>query len=151
MSIEITNNVSGAIKVKGVTDAINNVEDYKEFLNLLPDYLDVEVPSGFSGVIVNSTAPSEDDKNKLWIKLDGSGNYSGSYLYTNGGWKPLYNLPPGQIIWMYGASNSIPEGFKLIETDDGVVPNSVAEILRGQYISNGAGGYSYFAVRYVGY
>lgn len=124
----------------------------QEFLTKYPDMLAVDIPSSLFGAVVSKDEPGEDGRDRLWVRRDGSGNYVGTYAFQAGKWRPVYNTVPGEIIWLYGDSNYVPEGFTLIQTgDDAVVDSTTAAALMARYVPLPTGGYSYFAVLFTGY
>lgn len=150
MSVVIQDVVRGALKVDNLPDRAC-FTSFEELLQALPTFLSVEVPTSVSGTLVSREPPSEDDRDKIWYRRNSSGAFVGTYAFQNGQWRPLYQFAPGQIIWMYGNSARVPEGFVLIQEGDTMLLSSVVNALKSTYISDGAGGYSYFAVRYVGF
>lgn len=122
-----------------------------DLLRALPDLLSVEVPSSTGSLVVSSSDPGEDQRGKLWLRTTNSGGIIGLYVFQGGKWNPFYQFAPGQVMWLYGDSANIPEGLLLIEAGDDVVPAPVVAHLVPQYLPNGGGGYSYFAVRYIGF
>lgn len=142
--------VTGAIKLNNLPDR-ECFRGWDDFIRRLPEFLSVEIPPSALGVIIGKDSPSEDDRDKIWYRRDASGAFLGIYAFQGGAWKPLYNIPTGQIIWLWGSSQSIPEGFTFIWTGDAVIPSNVVAGIIGQYIPDGSGHYSYFAVRYSGF
>ena len=57
-----------------------------------------------------------------------------------------------QIIWMFGNSTDIPDGFQLIDSN-APLPAAVRDKIISEYVetSQGSGVYTYFAVRWLGY
>lgn len=146
----ISDVVRGALKLNGLPDRLC-FTSWKDFILSLPDLLSVEVPASASNVIVGNEYPTTDDINKIWYRRDPSGNFIGIYAFQNGQWRLLYNYAPNEIIWMYGNSAVIPEGFVLIEQGDAVIISTVVNALRSQYVPLVGGGFAYFAVRFAGY
>jgi len=146
----ISDVIKGAIKLNQLPDRLK-YSSWIEFIKDLPNLLSVEVPTSVSGVIVGSSYPTETDRDKVWYRRDSAGNLIGTYAFQAGSWRPLYQLAPGQILWLYGDSSDIPEGFIMIDVGDPRIPALVVNTLMPQYIPNGSGGYEYFAVRWAGY
>jgi len=97
-------------------------------------------------VIYGDKTPSADDKDKMWARFDNSGNWLGWYAWQKGSWKRVYNYRSDQVIWLYGNSNNIPDGFQLLDGTAAGAPD-----LSPQFTANQSGGYSYYAVRWIGY
>lgn len=144
--------VRGVLKVDNLPERAC-FTSWQDFLEELPTFLTVELPTNVSGVVVGRDFPTDDDKDKVWFRRDPSGNFLGIYAFQNGAWRPFYNVTPGQVIWTIGDSDNVPDGFVLIETGDATIPSTVVEALMGQYISKagGGGGFVYFAMRFAGY
>ncbi len=141
--------VSGAIKLNSFPDRAC-FSSWGDFITQIPSFLSVEIPASISNVLVGTTQPTEDDREKLWLRRSTNGSFIGWYVFSAGAWAPFYNIPRNQVVWMFGDSSSIEGGFVFIDTGDPVIVSSVVTALKGQYIPNGVGGYSYFAVRYEG-
>lgn len=141
--------VRGALKLNGSIDRMC-FSSWKEFVQSIPNLFSVEVPKSVTNVTVGEAPPTEDSVDNVWFRRDSSGAILGIYVFQDGAWRQFYNLPPTQVVWMYGNSASLPDGFVLIDTGDPYVPSNVVTILKAQYIALG-GGYSYFAVRWEGY
>lgn len=150
MSAPVNVTITGAVKVKNVPErACFNT--WVDFVKSLEQYLSVEVPASISNVIIGTQNPSDSDKEKLWFRRATNGQFIGIYAFQDGAWRPFYFQPPGQVTWMYGNSNSIPEGFRLVTNPDPALPLEVAQALTAQYVPLSSGGFQYFAVIYVGF
>ncbi len=146
----ISDTVLGALKLTGLPDRMC-FTSWLEFVQALPELLSVEVPTSASNVLVGNDYPNADETNKIWYRRDPGGNFIGIYAFQNGQWRLLYNQVLNQISWLYGNSTTIPDGFILIEPGDSQLPSNVVSHLVAQYVPIPGGGYSFFAVRYVGY
>lgn len=146
----ISDVVRGALKLNGLPDR-ECFTSWLDFVQALPNLLSVEVPTSASNVIVGNDYPTADDTNKIWYRRDPAGNFIGIYAFQNGQWHPLYNYVANELIWMFGNSAAVPEGFLLVESGDAMIPSNVVNHLVAQYVPILGGGYSYYAVRYVGY
>lgn len=142
--------IKGAIKINGNLDR-QCFSSWREFLETLPNLLAVEVPRGASSLLVGREEPGEEDRNKLWARQDSNGAFLGLYAFQNGGWRPFYNYVQNEIIWMFGNSDTIPDGFTLVEVGDPVIPSSVVNAIRGQFIPGANNNFIYFAVKYTGF
>ena len=151
MSIVIRNTIRGALKLNGLVDR-ECFTSWQQFLESFPSLMSVEVPENFGGVIAQSAEPSDDDRGKLWLRLDASGNFLAPYVFQGGKWEVLYSFAPGQVIWMTGNSTQVPRGFLLIDTGDQTIPSQVVTQLKNLYLPGSGGGFfAYFAVRFVGF
>lgn len=63
-------------------------------LNAYVSKTQASLPINFTTVIVSSTAPSPDDRDKVWIRIDGAGRIIGTYLFSNGQWQPAFPSNP---------------------------------------------------------
>lgn len=52
------------------------------------------LPVNFTTVIVSMTAPAPDDRDKVWIKIDGAGRILGTFLFSNGLWQTIFPTNP---------------------------------------------------------
>ena len=123
---------------------------FQEFLKALQDFLIVEIPASVTNVIVSNQEPSTAQRGSVWFKFNNAGVFQGIYLFTNGAWNQM--LPaPNEVIWMYGSSDDIPEGFQLIDSDN---PNftapQITHIQTFFYPTPGTPPYEYFAVTFTG-
>jgi hypothetical protein len=51
----------------------------------------ITLPINFTTAIVSSTSPGPDDRDKIWIQVDGAGRYIATNLFSNGSWQT--NVP----------------------------------------------------------
>ena len=63
-------------------------------LGYLAQYLAVQLPTGYTQIIVSQTTPDPEDNDKIWLKVDGSGNPIGFLLFSGGVWTPI---APGNV------------------------------------------------------
>lgn len=150
MSDVIRETIRGALQIDGPIDR-DCFSSWQDFIAAIPRLISVEIPSDVGGVVVQQATPSEDDRQKLWLRLDNSGGFVGLFIFAKGKWQPYYAFVAGQIIWMTGNSASVPDGFSLVTKDVAGIPSTVVNALMSQYVPNGLGGYSYFAAIFVGY
>lgn len=121
-------------------------------VNDIAKYLGVVIPANITNIFLGSSSPTEDDRDKLWVKRDVNGRVDGLYVYTVGAWRPLYNFAPGQVIWIIGDSRKVPEGFKIIDVNNGLVTSSVRDRVESQYIKDSTNTYYiYYATLFVGF
>ncbi len=52
------------------------------------------LPINFTTVIVSTTAPGPDDRDKVWIRVDGAGRILGTFLFSNGQWQTIFPSSP---------------------------------------------------------
>ena len=128
-----------------------------EFIKSLVEILGVELPSSSNNrfVVVGHEVPESEDKGKLWVRTSRGGVFLGYYFFQDGEWQRIHNFRPDQVVWLFGDSRVIPEGFQLIDTGVGV-PSDIIDFLKKKYLVDTANStptqtvYRYFAVRYVG-
>lgn len=58
-------------------------------LQLLAEYLEISGLEDFNGVNYGSVEPDPADRDKAWLRTDGSGNFLGWYVWTGAGWTIL--------------------------------------------------------------
>lgn len=128
----------------------------EKFIEQLTHYLSVELdPTSLADfVLIGPQTPSEDDKNRLWIRLYSNGTFAGFYHFEGGKWTRISNHRPDEIVWFHGDSRSIPEGYRLIDGSLGTMTSSVREHIMSFYhqdlsVENSTV-YDYFACIYVG-
>lgn len=124
----------------------------KQLVESLTVTLDIATNTDF--VVIGHEVPSEDDKGRLWIRLQRNGSFLGFYLFVNGKWQRVFNRRSDEIIWMYGDSRNIPDGFQLVD-DSSPVPTDVKDHIMKQYlvdtsVNSATPVYRYFALTYVG-
>lgn len=149
----IRTTVRGAVKIDNLPDRAC-FTSWKDFIESLPNYLTIEVPTSITNVIISSNPPGEDDRDKLWLRRDNSGRALGFYTYQNGGWRPFdTSIVEGviNIKWVVGNSNDIPDGYALVDANSVGIPTNVIQALMAQYVPNISGGFSYFAIQYIGF
>ncbi len=128
-----------------------------DFVKLLTEILTVELSTSPNNefVIVGHQTPGEDDKGKLWIKLQINGSFQGFFFFQNGLWERIHNYRNDEVIWMQGDSRVIPKGFELIDGALGGIPTDVQQHILTFYLENttvvGSTVFKYFAVRYIGF
>lgn len=128
-----------------------------EFIKSLTKILGVNlfINPGNDFVVVGHQVPAPEDKGRLWVRLSRSGVFQGFYMFIGGLWKRVHNYRSDEIIWMYGDSRDIPDGFQLIN-ELSIVPSEVRNHVMTQYLTNTAAStptntvYSYFATIYIG-
>lgn len=128
-----------------------------DLLKLIEDIFTVELSAGVNNdfVVTGHQAPSEDDKNRLWVRKSRQGTFAGFYMFLNGAWRRIFNRRNDEVIWMQGDSRTIPEGFTLISETTGGITSDVRDHIMQYYledtsVSEASPVYKYFAVRYTG-
>jgi hypothetical protein len=58
-------------------------------LQLLSEYLEITGLENFAGVNYGSVEPDPADRDKAWLRTDGSGNFLGWYVWTGSAWTIL--------------------------------------------------------------
>lgn len=82
----------------------------------LPLYLRVnEAGMGNLDMInVGSATPGASESDKPWLQLDGAGRPIGWFVFFNGAWERVWDVPIGTIMPFNGTiSNAIPKGWAL--------------------------------------
>lgn len=149
----IENTTAGALKVLGLPERVC-YKSFKEFIESIPTFIGVEVPSSIIGVVVGPNPPGEGQRNALWARRQTNGEFLGIYAFQAGAWRILYQQIPGvtTINWFVGNSLTPPDGFTVIEENDPTMPSTVSNGIRALFIPNPIGpGFSYFAARFSGF
>lgn len=150
------NKVYGKLQLK---DIPNNVcwDTPEKFLKQLEQYFGVtlDINSNVDFVVVGSEVPSEDDKGRLWVKLHNNGTFDGFYHFEGGKWTAIQNRRQDEVVWFYGDSRSIPDGYRLIDMDNGLLTTDVIKHIMSMYNQDLNAGtetpvYTYFACTYIG-
>lgn len=150
---QIRDTIRGAIKLNSLPERAT-FKTWEEFIKALPGFLSVEVPSSaISGVVVSSSAPTEDERDKLWFRRSVAGSFVGIYAFQGGAWERFYMYAPGEVVWLTGNSNNPPKGFRVIESGEPTLPAAVVNAITAQYvpISTPGAGFAYYAALFIGY
>ncbi len=154
MSAMIQDVVQGALKLVGLIDR-GCYNSWKDFAEDIPNLFAVEIPNTILGIITSQSEPSEDNRNKLWLRLNTNGGVIGLYIFQNGSWNPFYDVANtngnNEIRWFSGNSASPPDGWKWVTVGDEVVSPETASALLAQSVPNGLGGFAYYPARYIGF
>lgn len=149
MSVVIQDTIVAPLKViESARQRCVNEMSNEQFLYALPQLLVSQYPVSVSGVIVGVEQPSTADRDKLWIRRDVRGNIVGQYLFQISGWKPFYNLAPGETVELRGDSNYPPDGFTPIIPGYAGIPEDQVNyyVSKSLPLSLGSGFQVYFAV-----
>lgn len=144
------------IKKQDVTDLC--FTKAPDFVNQLIKILGIEFPvfSNENFVIYGFQIPNEDQKNKLWVKTDRAGHFQGYFLFIDGSWQRIYDYSVQDVVWKYGDSREIEDGFQLIDGTVAAIPTAVQEHIMSFYHQNASEStplnpvYDYFATIYLG-
>lgn len=63
-------------------------------LNDYVAHIQATLPINFTTVIVSATAPGPDDRDKLWIQVDGNGRIVSVNTFSNGQWQTINPVAP---------------------------------------------------------
>ena len=76
-------------------------------------------------------------------------------MFQAGEWQRIHNYRSDEVIWVFGDSRVIPEGFQLIDNNAGI-PSDVIDFLMKQYLKDPIAStptqdvFKYYAIRYIG-
>lgn len=118
--------IRGALKLDSFLEGQCFVS-WSAFIQAIPSMFSVELPAEVTNVTIGNQAPSDDDRDHLWIKTDGSGSFLGLYLYMSGAWQQIYPVP-NQIFLLYGDSRYPPPGYTLVSNDPGISSAMLANL-----------------------
>lgn len=127
-----------------------------DFIKKLPELLAGELPRSQNAqlVIVSSQTPSEDDKNSPWFRLARNGMFLGLGMFQQGAWRRVYIHSSFDVVWKWGDSRNIEDGFELIDGNVGGIPSDVQLHIMKYYKQITSAlpdvAYSYFATVYTG-
>lgn len=130
----------------------------EEFVKKLIEILGVNIVTheGSNFVIVSHVVPPPEDKGKLWVRTTSGGVFQGFFLFQDSTWQRIQNRRSDEVIWLYGDSRELPEGFQLIEPGIGGIASDVVDFIVTKYLKDPAAStptqtvYKYFAVRWIG-
>ena len=154
MAITDTDDLVGKLEVSGRPRDLCWGKPW-DFIKALTRILVVRFPArrGHSFVYSGSEAPSPDDVNLLWARIDKNRNPLGWFAHVKGEWQRFYTPVPGELRWIIGDSTNPPKGWQAVTADAGGVNPSILAKLTPNYVENpnNPGTYIYFAARYLGY
>jgi len=137
------------LKINGLPD-LACFESFEAFLQSLPEFLVGEISGSVTNVVISNQQPGEDERDKIWFRLTNSGTFIGVYVFSEGVWVQLFP-PPNQVVWMYGDSRNIPQGYRIVDATNPNFTASAASIIMGQYIYDSSNTFFvYFAVTFEG-
>lgn len=152
-----TRMLEGALaKKEDMTDDCWSTPD--EFANLLIDKLTIEFPvrAGEDFVVYGFQTPGEDQKGKLWVRIDRANHFAGFFVFVNGNWQRIYNHSNQDVIWKTGDSRDLEPGFQLIDGTVQSIPVDVQQHIMSFYRIDTVNTtplmnvYDYFATIYLG-
>lgn len=129
-----------------------------QFVDILIEKLGINFPVklGDDFVVYGFQTPGEDEKGKLWVKIDRAGHPNGFFFFVEGKWQRFYNHSVQDVVWKYGDSREIEPGFQLIDGTVASIPvGDQAHIMSFYRLDTvnstpTAPVYSYFATIYLG-
>jgi hypothetical protein len=147
----ITDTIIGSLKLVGSPDKICPMT-WDELLRSIPSLYAVDVPRNVTNVTIGAVQPPESDNDNLWVRINSDGTFVGFYTFQTGAWRKAYQYTLNDVIWRWGNSASIEDGFKLIDQNS-ALPVPVIDKLMLDYVVDPVNptNYIYFAVQFVGY
>lgn len=147
----ITDYVVGRLRNLGLVDQ-QCFTTWEDFLQAVPSLFAVDVPREVTNVSIGAVQPSESEKDNLWVRVDSSGNFLGFYTFSYGAWRKAYQYTQNDVLWQWGRSDEIEDGFRLIDQNTNLPPTVISSLML-QYIVDpiNPGVYNYFAVQFIGY
>lgn len=143
--------IKGAIVIQGLPET-ECFTTFEEMLTVLSKYLVLQLPIGLlTNVLVSNIEPLDSQRDSVWFRQDNSGHFLGVYIFASGSWKLAFPSP-NQVIWMFGDSGNVPEGYSLIDHNNVHFTNSQADQIMLFYRKTNPGDstYFYFAVTFEG-
>jgi hypothetical protein len=77
-------------------------------LNLFSSHQTVEIPAGHTEIVVSEAAPGPADQDKVWLKIDGTGDPVNFYWFNGGSWK---EVNPPNVFW--GIASNVLNAYSL--------------------------------------
>lgn len=124
----------GLVKVLGLPQDFCFKGTAADILQLIASYLAVELPESITNVVVGNSEPTDIQNTALWIRQNASGTFQGLYVVSGGQWVPIYPVP-GQLTWVYGSTDDVPEGWQRADQDP-LVPSATQAFLITQWYEN---------------
>lgn len=149
MSVIINDSVVGALKLLGLPES-NCYTTVNDLLKAIETLFAVEIPTDLGAVVVGQNTPTEEERDKVWFRRDVNGKFVGIYVFCNDKWILAYNIIPGELPYLYGDSRSVPDGFRLATSANGI-PTLVANHIMTTWLRDPTSTfYVYFQVFYIG-
>ncbi len=142
-----TNVVIGQLLLKALPE-LQCFTNFTDFLKALPSLYAVEVPSTVTNVITGPAQPTSSQTSAIWVRINNAGTFLGIYVFSAGKWIQIVPAPQ-QVIWMYGDSSAVPDGYKSTDDAAGVeISTTLATALKALWIAGALAGppYEYFSV-----
>jgi len=141
-----TNTVIGQLILKALPE-LECFTNFTDFLKALPGLYAVEIPASVTNVIVGPAQPSSSQTSSIWVRVNNAGTFLGIYVFSDGNWIQVVPAP-NQIIWMYGDSSVVPDGYKTTDAASGdEISVALALALKALWITGNVGpNYEYFSV-----
>lgn len=95
------------------------ITDLQGAIDAVQKFVTVQVPEGFSLVIVNDQTPTTEQQSAIWVKQNANDTPEGIYIYATGEWMRIPPLAINSIIWWTGNVSEIPDGYHLCDGTDG--------------------------------
>jgi hypothetical protein len=113
--------------------------DTDAFIKAIQTLFSVEIPITITNVIISAAQPGDDFKEGVWIRKDAAGVFQGIYIFQSGAWTKI--VPPlfdNEVIYMYGDSRNIPEGYSLADSSNASLPTGVGALLETNWVADGS-------------
>lgn len=139
MTYPKSNQILGALKAIGLLQG-KHYESLEEFLQDIPNLYSVEIPESVTNVVVSNEQPGDDEREKLWVRVDNAGNFVGLCVYAKGAWQQVAPAPQ-QLFRVYGDSRYIPAGYLLADESTGKMTSLTAKQLKQQWVRDSTDSY----------
>jgi len=116
-----------AIKILGLPDT-TCFESFEQLLQVLTDYMVLEIPTSITNVVVGNTQPGDTQRDAVWFRMSNGGQFIGIYLYSEGTWTQFFPVP-GQVYKIAGGdSRDVPRGFILASNSSNLTAAEKAKL-----------------------
>lgn len=130
----------------------------KAFIKMLREKVGIEFPvkPGEDFIVYGFQTPGEDQKGKIWAKSDRQGHFAGYFWFVDGKWQRIYNHSNFDVVWKYGDSRVIEDGFALIDGSLPMIDVATQQHIMGAYRLDPVEStflqpvFTYFATVYLG-
>lgn len=138
MSVD-DSSVQADIQIKGLPD-LACFTSFGQLLRDLPNYLQVNIPTNITNVIVSNTQPAESQRNTVWFRMSNGGVFIGIYLFSEGTWRQFFPVPDAVYRVAGGDSRNPPAGYILTD-DAGNLTQAEKDHLKASWLLDPTGGF----------
>lgn len=105
--------VFGTLVPVGLPDTLC-FKSAKEYYESIAKNFKPAFSRSITNVVISSSAPSQDQRESLWIRMSNGGQYIGTYVFSGNDWVQV-SPAPNVLERMYGDSRVVPAGYRLAD------------------------------------